>query len=101
MDFEKVQFESSYNVLRNLINMAFQRNINEYTSFLASRSPYEEIKYLNKKSYSPEISVININILANVTPTSACIYAGGEVNEYIQSNFVEPRSLAVNGECIC
>ena len=99
MDSEKVQFEPSYDALRNLINMEFQRNINEYTSFLVSRSPYEEVeKYLNEKSYSHEIGDIIINILANVTSTSAYIYEGGEGNEYIQSNFIAPRSRAINGE---
>ena len=78
--------------------MAFQRNVNEPTNFLVSRSPYEEIqKYLNEKSYSPEIGVIIINIPANVISTSAYIYVGGEGNEYIQSNLAESRSCAING----
>ena len=99
MDSEKVQFEPSYDVLRNLINMEFQRNIYEYTSFLVSRNPYEEAeKYLNGKSYSHEIGDIIINILANVTSTSAYIYVGGEGNEYILSNFVASRTSAINGE---
>ena len=38
MDSEKVQFESFYDVLRNLINMEFQRNISGYTSFKSYRS---------------------------------------------------------------
>ena len=55
MDSEKVQFKSSYDVLRNLINMEFQRNINQYTSFLVIKSPCEEVhKYWNEKSYSHE-----------------------------------------------
>ena len=79
--------------------MAFQRNVNEPTNFLVSRSPYEEIqKYLNEKSYSPEIGVIIINIPANVISTSAYIYVVGEGNEYIQSNLAESRSCAINGE---
>ena len=53
---------------------------------------------MNEKSYSHEIGDIIINILANVTSTSACIYVVGGGNEYIQSNFVSPRSRAVNGE---
>ena len=62
MDCEKAQFEPSFDVLRNLISMEFQGNINEYASFLASRSPYEEVqKYLNEKSYSHEIGDIIIN----------------------------------------
>ena len=64
MDYEKVQFEPSFDVLRNLINMEFQRNINKYARFLVSRSPYEEVqKYLNEKSYSHEIGDIIINPL--------------------------------------
>ena len=82
----------------HLINMAFQRNVNEPTNFLVSRSPYKEIqKYLNEKSYSPEIGVIIINIPAKVISTSAYIYVGGEGNEYIQSNLAESRSCAING----
>ena len=34
MDPAKLGFEPSYDVLRNLINMEFQRNINEYTTSL-------------------------------------------------------------------
>ena len=99
MDSEKAQFEPSYDILRNLINMEFQRNINEYTSFLVSRSPYEEVKkYLNEKSYSHRIGDIIINILANVTSTSAYICVGAEGNEYIKSNFVAPRPRAINVE---
>ena len=64
MDYEKVLFEPSFDVLRNLINVEFQRNINEYARFLVSRSPYEEVqKYLNEKSYSYEIDDIIINPL--------------------------------------
>ena len=99
MDSEKAQFEPSYDVLRSLINMEFQRSINKCTSFLVSRSSYEEVqKYLNEKIYSFEIGDIIINILANVTLTSAYVYVGGEGNEYIQSNLVAPRSRAINGE---
>ena len=79
--------------------MEFQRNVNGYTNFLVSRCPYEEVqKYLNEKNYSHETGDIVINILAKVTSTNACIYVAGEGNEYIQSNFVSPRSRAVNGE---
>ena len=68
IDFEKAQLEPSYDILRNLINIVFQGKINEYTSFLVSKSPYEEVqKYLNEKSYSHDIGNIIINILANVT----------------------------------
>ena len=99
IDSEKSQFQPSYVVLQNLINMKFQRNVNEYTSFLVSRSLYKEVqKYLNEKSYSHEIGSIVINILANVTSTSAYIYVGGEGNEYIQSSFVAPRSRPVDRE---
>ena len=62
VDCEKAQFEPSFDTLRNLINMEFQSIINEYGSFLASRSPYEEIqKYFNENSYSHEIGDIIIN----------------------------------------
>ena len=64
IDSEKAYFEPSYHVLRNLINMEFQRNINEYASLLVGRSPYEEIRdYVNEKSYSHEIGGIIINPL--------------------------------------
>ena len=96
---EKAQFEPPYDVSHSLIIMEFHRNINEYTSFLVSRSPYKEVqKHLNDKIYSHEICDIIINILANVTSTSAYIYVGGVGNEHIQSNFVAPRSRAINGE---
>ena len=99
MDSEKAQFEPSYDVLLNQINMEFRRNINDYTSFLVSRSPYEEVqKYLNEKSYSHEIGDIILNILVNVNSTSVYIYVGGKGNEYIQSNLIAPRSRAINGE---
>ena len=62
VDCEKAQFEPSFDILRNLINMEFQSIINEYANFLASRSPYEEIqKYFNENSYSHEIDDIIIN----------------------------------------
>ena len=99
MDSEKAQVRPSYNDLRYLINEEFQSNMHEYISFLTSRSLYEELlQYLNKKCYSHEISDIIINILANVTSTNAYIYVGEEGYGYIQSNFVEPRSCAVNGQ---
>ena len=64
MDCEKVQFEPSSDILRNQINIEFQRNINEYVSFLVGRSLYEDLqKYLNEKSYSHEIGDIIINPL--------------------------------------
>ena len=64
IDCEKAQFEPLFDVLRNVINMEFQRNINEHASFLVSRSPSEEVrKYLNEKSYSHEIDDIIINPL--------------------------------------
>ena len=96
---QKAQFEPPYDVSHNLIIMEFQRNINEYTSFLVSRIPYEEVeKHLNEKIYSHEICDIIINILANVTSTSAYIYVGGEGNEHGQWNFVATGSRAINGE---
>ena len=64
MDCEKGQFEQPFDVLCNLINMELKRNINEYASFLLSRSPYEEVQnYWNEKSYSHEIGYIIINPL--------------------------------------
>ena len=64
MDCEKAQFELCFHALRNSINMEFQRNKNEYTSFLVSRSSNEEVqKYLKEKSYSREIGDIIINQL--------------------------------------
>ena len=65
MDCEKAQFEPYFDVLRNEINMEFQRNINEYASFLVRRSPYKEVqkKYLNEKSYSHKIGDIIISPL--------------------------------------
>ena len=64
MDCEKAQFELCFHPLRNSINMEFQRNKNEYTSFLVSRSSNEEVqKYLKEKSYSREIGDIIINQL--------------------------------------
>ena len=96
---EKAQFEPSYDVLISLINMEFQRSINECTSFLVSRSSYEEVqKYFNEKIYSFEIGDIIINILANVTSTSAYVYACGEGNEYIQSKWTATRSGAIHRE---
>ena len=70
IDCEKAQFEPSFDVLRNLINMELQRIINEYASILVSKSPFEEVqKYLNEKRYSHEIGDIIINpINANVAP---------------------------------
>ena len=53
---------------------------------------------MNEKNYSQEIDDIIINILANVTSTSSYIYVGRKGIEYIQSNFVAPRSHAINGE---
>ena len=87
MDSEKAQVRPSYNDLRYLINEEFQSNMHEYISFLTSRSLCEEL-----------LSDIIINILANVTSTNAYIYVGEEGYGYIQSNFVEPRSCAVNGQ---
>ena len=62
VDCEKAQFEPSFDIFCNLINMEFQSIIDEYASFIASRSPYEEIqKYFNENSYSHEIDDIVIN----------------------------------------
>ena len=36
MDSEKAHFKPPFDVLHNLIIMEFQRNINEYTNFLAA-----------------------------------------------------------------
>ena len=70
VDCEKAQFEPSFDILHNLINMEFHSIINEYTSFLASRSPYEEIqKYFNENSYSHEIGDIIINPKMPVLPS--------------------------------
>ena len=97
-DSEKAQFDSSDDALHSLINKEFQRNINEYTSFIVNRSPYEEVeKYLIENSCSHEIIDIIINALLNVTSTSAYINVGGGGNQYIQSNFVASRSCAING----
>ena len=74
MDSEKAHVKPSYNDLRNQINVQFQSNIHEYTSFPISKSPYIGVqKYLNENSYFHEIIDIIINILANVTSTSAFI----------------------------
>ena len=60
---------------------------------------YEEVqKYLNEKSYSHGIGDIIINILANVTLTSAYICVGAKGNYYIKSNIVAPRPRAINVE---
>ena len=101
MDSEKAQFEPSYDALRNLINMEFQRNINEYTSFLVSRSPYEEVeKYLNERSYSHEIGDIIINILANVTIAHISMKVAKEMN--IFSRILLHLDLVLStGKCSC
>ena len=102
MDSEKAQFEPSYDVLRNLINMEFQRNINEYTSFLVSRRPCEKVqKYLNEKSYSHEIVDMIINILAKVTSTSAYIYVGGEKMNIFSQNLLHLDLVLSTGKSIC
>ena len=101
MDSEKAQFEPSYDALRNLINMEFQRNINEYTSFLVSRSPYEEVeKYLNERTYSHEIGDIIINILANVTIAHISMKVAKEMN--IFSRILLHLDLVLStGKCSC
>ena len=64
MDCEKAQFEPSFDVLRNLINMKFQRNINEYTSLLVSRSPCEKVqKNLMKISTHMKSSIVSLTHL--------------------------------------
>ena len=79
--------------------MEIKRNKDKYSSFLVSTNIDKDVKkYLLEKKYSSEIGDITINVLANSTFTEAYIYKRNQSNEYIQTNFIEPRELAINGD---
>ena len=79
--------------------MEIKRNKDKYSSFLVSTNIDKDVKkYLLEKKYSSEIGDIIINVLANSTFTEAYIYKRNQSNEYIQTNFIEPREPAINGD---
>ena len=79
--------------------MEIKRNKDKYSSFLVSTNIDKDVKkYLLEKKYSSEIGDIIINVLANSTFTEAYIYKRNQSNEYIQTNFFEPREPAINGD---
>ena len=91
-------FKASYEALLCLIDMEVKRNEDEYSSFLVSTNIDKDVKkYLLEKKYSSEIGDIII-VLANSTSTGAYIYKRNQLNEYIQTNFIEPRQPAINGD---
>ena len=51
-----------------------------------------------KKSYSREIGDIIINVLSNATSTAAFIYLKSKSNKFLQTDFTEPETEAINGE---
>ena len=96
---DKTKFKPSYDVLHNLIYMEFQNNKDKYSEFLVSDDIDKEIKkYLREKTHSSEIGDIIVNILANSTSTETHIYTRNKENEFLQTNFIEPRGPAVNGD---
>ena len=91
-------FKPSYEALLCLIDMEVKRNEDKYSSFLVSTNIDKDAKkYLQEKKYSSEIGDIIINVLANSTSTEAYIYKRNQSNEYNQTNFIEPRQPAING----
>ena len=94
-----IQQKNSYDVLRNLIYMEFQNNKDKNSEFLVSDDIDKKIKkYLDEKIYSSEIGDIIANILANSTSTEAHIYKRNKENEFLQTNLIEPRGPAANGD---
>ena len=79
--------------------MEVKRNEDKYSSFLVSTNIDKDAKkYLQEKKYSSETGDIIINVLANSTSTEAYIYKRNQSNEYNQTNFIEPRQPAINGD---
>ena len=93
------QFKPFYDILRSLIHMEFNKNLEKYCEFLVTENVNAAVaKYLNEKSYSQEIGDIIINALSNATSTAAFIYSKSKSNEFLQTNFIEPRTEAINEE---
>ena len=87
------QFKPSYDILRSF------KNLEKYCEFLVIENVNAAVaKYLNEKSYSQEIGNIIINALSNATSTAAFIYTKSKFNEFLQTNFIEPQTEAINGE---
>ena len=79
--------------------MEFNKNLEKYCEFLATENVNAAVaKYLNEKSYSQEIGDIIINALSNATSTAAFTYTKSKSNEFLQTNIIEPRTEAINGE---
>ena len=92
-------FKPSQEALLCLIDTKVKRNEDKYSSFLVSTNIDKDAKkYLQEKKYSSEIGDIIINVLANSTSTEAYIYKRNQSNEYNQTNFIEPRQPAINGD---
>ena len=92
-------FKLSYDILRSLIHMEFNKNLKKYCEFLVTENVNAAVaKYLNEKIYSQEIGDIIINVLSNATSTAAFIYSKSKSNEFLQTNFIEPQIEAINGE---
>ena len=80
------QFKPSYDILRSLIHMEFNKNLEKYCEFLVTENVNAAVaKYLNEKSYSQEIGDIIINALWNATSTAAFICTKSESNEFLQT----------------
>ena len=91
------QFKPNYDILRSLIHMEFNKNLEKYCEFLVTENVNAAVaKYLNEKSYSQEIGDIIINALSNATSIAA--YTKSKSNEFLQTNLIEPRTEAINGE---
>ena len=71
-----------------------------YFEFLVTENNNAVVaKYLREKSYSQKIGDdIIINALSNATSTTAFIYAKSKSNEFLQTNFIDPQTEAINGE---
>ena len=79
--------------------MEFNKNLEKYCEFLVTENVNAAVaKYLNEKSYSQEIGDIIINALSNATSTAAFTYTKSKSNEFLQTNIIEPRTEAINGE---
>ena len=77
---------------------AFQA-ILRYFEFLVTENNNAAVaKYLSEKSYSQKIGDIIINVLSNGTSTTAFIYAKSKSNEFLQTNFIDPQTEAINRE---
>ena len=72
--------------------------INTQVFFVSANIDKDAKKYLLVKKYSSVIGDIIINVLANSTSAETYIYKCKQFNEYIQTNFIESRQPAINGD---